>query len=334
MKRSCYLRVKRPHFAMQMFVGIAVASAAGCLSGAGDPVPGEEPSAPADTVLAQRTDDALDADYVPVPHVGRAHKSCVHALADHETVDEHGAIRSADGRIQPAHPACAYPIKAVARSPAAAGGPNPTDNGWTEDAVWRSPVTMKQLWASFHVPEAPSIYTGQTIFFFPAMEDTAASTSIIQPVLQYGPSAAGGGAYWAAAAWFGGGAWADNYYFTPLRGVLTGEVIRGGIWRGACAGGFCEWNVGLTNSRDQDLLSIGVVANLDWRWVYGGAVEVYNVDDCRKYPATYNNFYDFWLQDGNLNGPTPTWTREIYVATCAEHVDIYGYNLVELHYGT
>jgi len=48
--------------------------------------------------------------------------------------------------------------------------------------------------------------------------------SILQPVLQYGPSFAGGGNYWAITSVLGGKLWSGNYYHSALRKVSTGEV--------------------------------------------------------------------------------------------------------------
>lgn len=322
-KRSSLLRI---------LVGLGVITIAGCLNSATDPAPDEESSVPTNMTVGLSADNALDSDYVSIPHGGQVHKSCVHQLADQDVVDELGAIHSADGSVHPAVSPCAFPMRRVHSSGAAAGGPNPTDNGWTEDAGWTSSVAMRQFGTSFHVPAAPSLYTGQTIFLFPGMEDLSSNPSIIQAVLQYGPSAAGGGASWAIAGWFGGGAWGGNYFHTALRGVSTGEVIRGGIYQTTnCHPAGCEWDVAVNDSNNANYMITGGIVGFAWQWVIAGAIEVYNIDDCRKYPATYDNFYDFFLQDGNFNSPTPQWQADINVSTCGERV-VTGTSLVELHY--
>jgi len=333
MKRHCVPSLHRSAH-VHILAGLGVVTIAGCLDGASAGSPGEESAA----VAAVSADSALDADYLPVPHIGRAHKSCVHALAAHDVVDAQGAIHSANGRVQPAAAACGYPVKPSHDSASLTpvnSGLVPTDNGWTEYASWTSPIAMRAFGATFHVPAAPTLYTGQTIFFFPAMQSLGSSPSIIQPVLQYGPSAAGGGAYWAIASWIGGGAYGGNFYYTALRPVSTGEEIRGGMYQtnNCNASGACEWDVAMHDTNNGSDLVLGSVLGFAWQWVVAGAIEVYGIDDCRKYPATYDNFYDFYLQDGNYNNPTPQWGATISVSTCAERVAL-STNLVELHYGS
>ena len=58
---------------------------------------------------------------------------------------------------------------------------------------------MSRLTTEWTVPPAPATQNGQTIFLFPGIQN---STMIYQPVLQWGPSAAGGGNYWAVASWY------------------------------------------------------------------------------------------------------------------------------------
>jgi hypothetical protein len=53
-----------------------------------------------------------------------------------------------------------------------------------------------------------------------------ASVSIIQPVLQWGSSAAGGGPYWAIASWFVGGA---HTVYSELKIVNAGDTILGNM---------------------------------------------------------------------------------------------------------
>jgi len=76
--------------------------------------------------------------------------------------------------------------------------PGPPFNGWVEDS--QESVSLGSSdnidWESgeFYVPNAPSS-NGGTIFLFNGIAPTAQNW-ILQPVLQYGVSAAGGGNYW------------------------------------------------------------------------------------------------------------------------------------------
>jgi hypothetical protein len=290
---------------------VAVSAAAGC---AGQATPADTE---ASSALAM-----VGPDYVLGPHAG-IHKSCVYNLKQGDSVDEAGAIHSTDGHVQTVPP-CAHPSKQTSMTQAVPSRGHvqaPTDNGWTESAYWVSPVAMRDFGTTFHVPAAPSIYTNQLIYMFPAMVD-GTGHNIIQPVLQYGYNQSFGGNYWSLAGWFGGDNWGGNYYHSDWRVVTTGEEIRGGIWADTndCNASGCMWYVGANDTNNSSYLQISTRTTLAWTIVYGGTLEAYGVDDCRKYPATWDNFYDFFLEDFHLGNPTPSWTPWILVNTCGESV--------------
>lgn len=324
MRRRSLVRIRRssvPGF----LVGLGVASLAGCLSSSDDSVPGEESSALATTSLALSADDA---DYHVVPGGLKVHRSCVHELADNDIVDQKGGvIRSADGNVTAVPPPCAFPARRIDGSERS-GESLLTDNGWIEEAHWWSPRDMRQFGASFHVPAPPRIYTGQLIYLFPALE-TDNGDSIMQPVLQYGPNGWFGGQYWSFASWAGGAEWNGNYYHSPPKTTI-GNPMRGGIWwTNDCRAGGCVWHIQTCGVVCTEL---AIRTDRTWPLVFGGAVEVYKIDHCDKYPSTYEDFYDFFLQDAALTNPTPTWEPRIHVTTCQERVVVRSPNLIEFDY--
>ena len=192
-------------------------------------------------------------------------------------------------------------------------------------------VSSGSVQLDLFVAAAPKVYTGQTIFLFPALEP-ADMGSILQPVLQYGPSFAGGGNYWAITSVLGGKLWSGNYYHSALRKVSTGEVISGLMYYiGSCQDRGCIWGVAMRNSKNTTNLTLNARADTSWRWVFGGAIEVYNINSCSKYPATYDNFYSFEIQDFNNTKHTASWTPNINVHTCGEKVT-YNSNMINLYY--
>ncbi|KAJ7595791.1 hypothetical protein C8J56DRAFT_1115915 [Mycena floridula] len=74
------------------------------------------------------------------------------------------------------------------------------ETGWITFASWLN--TGSSLISSFTttwtVPPVPAENHSQTTFLFNSIQPTD-SAAILQPVLQYGPSAAGGGAFWVVA---------------------------------------------------------------------------------------------------------------------------------------
>ncbi len=284
------------------------------------------------TIQISAAELALSPDLVRAPH-GGIHPSCLHELGDGDVVDTDGSIKSADGHVQTFAP-CAFPVHKVhADAPVAPenGVQPPTDNGWTEDANWTSPVPVQRFSAQFHVPAAPSVYTNQLIYMFPAIEDVA-GTSIVQPVLQYGNNGAWGGNYWTIASWLGGGQWGGHYYYSAARRVTTGEVISGAMYdTRQCHPAGCQWAVSMHNSKNTANLTVYAIAGISWRWVFGGAIEVYGINSCRKYPATYDNFFSFAITDYAGHRHTPTWRPSINVHTCGERITSNS-SIVNLYY--
>jgi len=110
--------------------------------------------------------------------------------------------------------------------------PYDVNPGWVTFAQWTntstSPITS--ITANWIVPSIPATDDGQTIFFFNAVE-VAAGTDIMQPVLQYGSSAAGNTGGWAIANWY---LWTDSqgfieYGVSGLTAVSPGTNLQGVI---------------------------------------------------------------------------------------------------------
>ncbi|HWK08191.1 MAG TPA: hypothetical protein VNS58_31400 [Puia sp.] len=100
-------------------------------------------------------------------------------------------------------------------------------SGWIADANWTNntgtPIT--QFITSWVVPSNPVNPSGQTLFLFNGMQDGLTSTSyILQPVLQWGGSAAGGGQYWSITNWFVS---SSLTFYGPLITVSSGTNLQG-----------------------------------------------------------------------------------------------------------
>ena len=76
------------------------------------------------------------------------------------------------------------------------------------------------------VPPAPATDNGQLVYLFNGIQQTSSGPFILQPVLQWGVSPAGGGSYWSITNWYvngmGGIALKGN-----LVQVNSGDVLRG-----------------------------------------------------------------------------------------------------------
>jgi hypothetical protein len=104
----------------------------------------------------------------------------------------------------------------------------PEAQGWIAYAYWTNKgKAITGFTTDWTVPSTPSDQGGQTIFLFNGMQDgTTTSSYIIQPVLQWGPSAAGGGNYWAATSWF---VTSTQAFFGDLVAVSPGQNLQGAL---------------------------------------------------------------------------------------------------------
>jgi hypothetical protein len=194
---------------------------------------------------------------------------------------------------------CAYP-RLVLRSDAAAA----TTNGWVEDADWTSPSPATRLTSTFGVPSAPSSSAGQVVFFFPGMEPRD-GTIILQPVLQWGASAAGGSASWGIASWSCG----PSCVHSKLAAARAGDTIVGTITGSSCSStGACSWKIVTTDASSGKSTTLSTRGDKEsYVWLFGGVLEAYGVSACKQYPASAKETFsavDFYDTKGDLLAPS------------------------------
>ena len=128
------------------------------------------------------------------------------------------------------------------------------------------------------MPPEPSNHGSQTVFLFNGIQN---STMIYQPVLQWGPSAAGGGSYWSVASWYADGQNGKSFH-TSLQRVAVGQTLTGVMTlTGQSPAGFsynCEFS-GIANTS----LPIQNVQELTWCIE---TLEAYGIKSRADYPAT------------------------------------------------
>jgi hypothetical protein len=188
-------------------------------------------------------------------------------------------------------------------------------SGWIVYAYWLNatgnPVTsFKTTWK---VPPAPATNNGQTIFLFNGIDPADPSQAILQPVLQWGPSHGGGGAYWSIASWYvlGNG----QAFFTPLVPVNPGDVLVGVMTLTGQANGLFSYQSefqGIPGTQ----LPVQNVAELVW---CNETLEAYSITACSDYPATnLTPMQSINLQTGNAT-PKVHWTPQDRVTDCGQH---------------
>ncbi len=177
---------------------------------------------------------------------------------------------------------CSYkvtkPVKITAASSVI-----PTYNNWVESVYYYKNGGTNFFSAYWNVPSSPTGPTGQTIFLFPGLENES-QTDILQPVLEWGQS---GRNYWELT----------SYYVTdhivsegiPINAAV-GDTVFGVIQQYPTGSG--NWEVDAYDMTSGGDSSISVPLIYGHPYVYGAALEVYNVNTCNQFPGA-TDFREF-----------------------------------------
>jgi uncharacterized repeat protein (TIGR03803 family) len=232
---------------------------------------------------------------------GYFHPSCVRHIGEGKALLADGRVQHSDGSVEAAPPACYYARYSPQGTLLASD--SKVTNGWVEKISATTSTSYGKLTATWTTPQLPATNHGQTLFFFPGFEDTNDTISILQPVLQYGVSCAGGGNYWAIASW--NCCISNNSYVSPLVNVSPGDSISGSI-TSTCKQGATScptWNVVTKDNKTGGTTTLPLTPSEGqvWNWAFGGVLEVYNVVRCSDYPARNQGVaFKVQLYDDNL----------------------------------
>jgi hypothetical protein len=180
--------------------------------------------------------------------------------------------------------------------------------GWVEWADQDLASGVSFLSADFTVPATPSNVGDQVIFLFPSLTP-ATNPPIIQPVLQFGEAANGGGKYWAIANWYL--TEAANSYTSKLVKVSPGDKLRGTIeGTGTCSAGRCtSWTITLADLTQPTLKTVLTTEAGRHHFVQlqGAALETYQMTGCDQYPPSPIAFTNITVKTNAGAAFTPTW---------------------------
>lgn len=261
-------------------------------------------------------------DWVLTP-AGLAYKSCVHHVPDGASVSANGDVL-VNGVVVDTIPDCPYsgmvavPVAASpeqSRASSAIRPPVPAPDGWWLDSWWTSSSQIVSLTARWTVPPNPTS-NGATIFLFPSIEPAANGGGIVQPVLQWGVSAAGGGNYWRMANWFVPGS--GSAVFGTLHTVTAGQAITGTLTRSS--GTSAVWNVGFTLPSGTSTTLVTNTGVTSWKAVQGGVLEVYGATSCAKLPNTTSVKFSSIAVRSSSGAVTPSWTNNRRVTSCSSSI--------------
>lgn len=238
------------------------------------------------SALAQssKTSNENDADFRLVPGGKRLHKDCVHEVPDNATIDEHRDV-FVDGVFVEHIATCNH-------EPKSAMPGDPFGSRWM---IWGEKEAQPEVglgWfnsiaSTWNVPSFPRIPTSaELIFLFPSLQATNFS-SIMQPVLQWGNSAAGGGLFWAMGNWL---VYDDGTALhTGLQVVFPGNIIAGYITQDPLMpcnslGIGCGWAIEYRVNGGA-LHTMRTVADGPYLFAESGVLEIWFVEACAQLPA-------------------------------------------------
>lgn len=245
--------------------------------------------------------------YVSAPG-GWTHPSCLHHIpdgADVEALDDGSWDIVQNGQIIDHYEACSY--SDIPASGFTAVGPA-SYGGWVEDTYQYAPssYTFDVLGSYGVVPAAPT-QDGATLYYFPGLVSTiTGNCGILQPVLQWGVSPAGGGNYWALADWW----WSNpNKGYSSLLKVNPGDTLaltmdsNGSTW----------YVTAFDETTNQSVSKTFNVGSCQFNLAYPAVLEVdtgFPVTNCNQFAHNVLNFYDIFLTATNGQQQTYSPTNQ------------------------
>jgi hypothetical protein len=228
---------------------------------------------------------------------GYRHKSLVHP------VDAGVAVNVTTDVIRLMNVQTTNVIEEIAASPTAPGTVPALGSGWITYFYWNNgtgtPVSsFKTMW---QVPPPPAVQDpGEVVFLFNGIQNYGANFGILQPVLQWGVSAAGGGAYWSVASWYvtsGGQAFHTNLVRVNQGDTLIGVMTLTG--QSGSAFSYTSQFQGINGTE----LPVQNIAELMW---CNETLEAYGINAAGNYPDTpLTEFTEINIRTGGVAPELP-----------------------------
>lgn len=231
-------------------------------------------AAPVETTPA---DDAITgSDGSVLTPVGYMDKSKVHYIAPGFQLSmNHGRLQKVEsatgklvedfGEVKPLEPKYNLALRTTTPINARGGGVVPYVEGWIAYSYWTNTNTSNPITnftTDWVVPSVPATKGSQTVFLFNGMQNGTTSASyIIQPVLQWGPSAAGGGKYWSITNWYVS---ASSAFYGTLSNVSAGTSLHGILKQTAVSGSNYSYNSSFSGYPSSNALQINNVPQAFW----------------------------------------------------------------------
>lgn len=253
--------------------------------------------------LKRSTGTSDDLVMTPAGPVSRSHAHFVPEGAHVEHSDEAIHIIASDGSIIHTAPTS----KNIRRDSAEIFSRAYTD-GYAAYSYWGpnpNSSAIANFSTSWVVPAVPTKADGQLLYVFNALVPTSLDT-ILQPVLQFGVSSAGGGNYWAVASWYVNG---PEVYYSSLYPVSPGQTLSGVMsLQGSktASTGKVQYSY---NSVFSGITSTSMTINSKELLTYAyEALEIYTTSGATDLPYGTTTLKSINIVDQNGQHPTVNWT--------------------------
>jgi hypothetical protein len=192
-----------------------------------------------------------------------------------------------------------------------------TNPHWVAYSDWENftggpVVSIRATWT---VPQEPATDNGQTIFIFPGIQSTQ---RIVQPVLQWGSSAAGGGSFWAIASWYAGDA-SSQVKCSGLIPVNPGDQVTGVITLKGVTGNRCQYVCAFEGQEDTTALEVPPISELRSVCL---TLESYNISALTDYPSDAKTIMGSVEIRGKSASMPVVWTTPAPTGAFGEHADV------------
>ncbi len=192
-------------------------------------------------------------------------------------------------------------------------------NGWityAEGHVHDITSNIQHVSANWYVPSPPLKKADQLLYLFFGLNGGTSISQIVQSVLQWGVSPAGGGDYWSICNWYVTG---DLQFFhdsliriepgTPLNGVIEVTSVSDTIFNYYAS--FIGYNTGLQIINSSRPFAVQI------------ALEGYNIASCDEFPIDERvRFSEIKVQTDKETFPLIGWSKNNVVGDCNTYVEI------------
>ncbi len=209
----------------------------------------------------------------------------------------------------------------------------PVGPGWVEYGSWSDDTADKIICfsGSWRVPAEPAVQEGQVLFISMGLQTTETnSNDLFLPVLQWGPSAAGGGNYWSVSCWY---QHLGRITYSELLRVVEGDTIFGSIARTVDNEFGTEWVASAkVEGSTSGTTSVPVVGDIELGWAFV-ALEAYSPEiSCDQFPASGETTFRDLILKGQSAPLIPVWKPTVEFDQCNNKVDIVSDSEIRLIY--